>query len=59
MKKLALINGICQQPLSLAVSIGISRYPEDGTDAQVLTERAAAALLTAQHRGGNQFSLLR
>lgn len=58
-QKLALLNGLCQQPLAIAVSIDISRYPEDGADARILTERAAAALLTAQHRGGNQFSLLR
>jgi GGDEF domain-containing protein len=29
------------------------------SDASLLIERAAAAMLHAQHRGGNQFSLLR
>ncbi|HEX5792146.1 MAG TPA: GGDEF domain-containing protein [Rheinheimera sp.] len=59
MQKLASLTGLCQQPLVLSVSIGISRFPEDGNDAILLTERAAAAMLHAQHRGGNQFSLLR
>ncbi|MEH8017352.1 GGDEF domain-containing protein [Rheinheimera muenzenbergensis] len=59
LQKLTQLDGLCQQPLVIEVSIGISRYPHDGTDATLLTERAAAAMLHAQHRGGNQFSLLR
>ena len=59
MDKLAQLNGLSQQPLAIEVSIGISRYPHDGNDGTVLTERAAAALLHAQHRGGSQFSFLR
>ncbi|KKO48296.1 hypothetical protein VT06_12215 [Arsukibacterium sp. MJ3] len=59
MQKLALPNGLCQPPLELSASIGISRCPEDGIDAELLMERAAAAMLHAQSRGGNQFSLLR
>ncbi|MDP2714260.1 GGDEF domain-containing protein [Rheinheimera sp.] len=58
-QKLALLNGLVQEQLALSVSIGISRYPEDGTEAALLIERAAAALLHAQSCGGNQFSLLR
>lgn len=59
LQKLGVLHGLCAQPLTLTASIGVSRYPEDGNDARLLTERAAAALLHAQHRGGNQFSLLR
>lgn len=59
MQKLAQLNGLCQQPLRITVSIGISRYPQDGANGALLTERAAAALLHAQHRGGGQFSFLR
>jgi diguanylate cyclase (GGDEF)-like protein len=59
MQKLALLNGLCQPPLELSASIGISRCPEDGIDAELLMEKAAAAMLHAQSRGGNQFSLLR
>lgn len=59
LQKLQQLSGLSPQPLAIAVSIGISRYPHDGTDATLLTERAAAAMLHAQHRGGNQFSLLR
>lgn len=59
LQKLTQLDGLCQQALAIEVSIGISRYPHDGTDATLLIERAAAAMLHAQHRGGNQFSLLR
>ena len=59
MQKLALLNGLVQEQLVLSVSIGISRYPEDGIEASLLIERAASALLHAQGCGGNQFSLLR
>ncbi|MEO3865144.1 diguanylate cyclase domain-containing protein [Rheinheimera fenheensis] len=59
LKKLAALNGLCQATHAIAVSIGISRYPQDGADGITLIERAAAALLCAQQRGGNQFSLLR
>ena len=59
MQKLALLNGICPQPMSIEVSIGISRFPDDGNEAVLLVERAAAAMRHAQRRGGNQFSFLR
>ena len=59
MQKLKLCSGICPEPLDITASIGISRFPEDGNDAMLLIERAAAAMLHAQSRGGNQFSLLR
>ncbi|MBZ9613340.1 diguanylate cyclase domain-containing protein [Rheinheimera maricola] len=58
-QKLAVLNGLVQEPLGLSVSIGISRYPQDGNDATILIELAAAAMAHAQNRGGNQFSLLR
>ncbi|WP_372626887.1 GGDEF domain-containing protein [Arsukibacterium sp.] len=58
MQKLALLNGICPQPLGIEVSIGISRFPQDGSKAVLLVEKAAAAMRHAQRRGGNQFSLL-
>ncbi|WP_213997714.1 GGDEF domain-containing protein [Arsukibacterium sp.] len=59
MQKLALLNGICPEQLGIEVSIGISRFPEDGNEAGLLAERAAAAMRYAQRRGGNQFSFLR
>ena len=59
LKKLAALNGLCHATHAISVSIGISRYPQDGADGITLLERAAAALLCAQQRGGNQFSLLR
>ncbi|SNY49387.1 diguanylate cyclase (GGDEF) domain-containing protein [Arsukibacterium tuosuense] len=59
MQKLALLNGVSPQPLGIEVSIGISRFPEDGNEAELLIERAAAAMRHAQRRGGNQFSFLR
>ncbi len=59
MQKLSLLHGICAEPLAITVSIGIGRYPEDGSNANLLIERAAAAMLRAQSRGGNQFSLVR
>lgn len=59
MQKLALLNELCLQPIVISCSIGISRFPEDGSDAFLLIEKATAALHTAQRRGGAQFSLLR
>lgn len=59
MQKLAMLNGLCQQPLGISCSIGVSRFPEDGSDSMLLIERAASAMRHAQSRGGNQFSLLR
>lgn len=58
-QKLSILHGVSVMPLGITVSIGISRFPQDGNDAGLLIERAAAALLHAQNRGGNQFSLLR
>lgn len=58
LQKLALANGLSLHHSALSASIGISRCPQDGVDARLLTERAAATMLHAQHRGGNQFSLL-
>ncbi|MCC5827547.1 GGDEF domain-containing protein [Alkalimonas sp.] len=59
MQKLAMPNGLPVPASATSVSIGISRFPEDGKDATLLIERAAASMLHAQNRGGNQFSLLR
>jgi len=59
LNKLVALNGLRHTTHAIAVSIGISRYPQDGADGITLIERAAAALLCAQQRGGNQFSLLR
>lgn len=58
-QKLSILPDISVLPQGITVSIGISRFPQDGNDASVLIERATAALLHAQNRGGNQFSLLR
>ena len=57
--KLSILHSISLMPLQITASIGISRFPQDGNDAGMLVDRAAAALLHAQNRGGNQFSLLR
>jgi len=57
--KLSILHSISLMPLQITASIGISRFPQDGNDAGMLVDRAAAALLHAQNRGGDQFSLLR
>ncbi|MEH8021995.1 GGDEF domain-containing protein [Rheinheimera metallidurans] len=59
LQRLTLLNELCIQPIVIACSIGISRFPEDGNDAFLLIEKATAALQHAQRRGGAQFSLLR
>ncbi len=58
-QQLAVVNSLSLPAAETSVSIGISRFPEDGKDAPLLIERAAASMLHAQSRGGNQFSLLR
>lgn len=59
MRHLEMPHDLPLQYTQLSVSIGISRYPEDGSDAMVLIERASAAMQHAKNRGGRQFSLLR
>ena len=59
MQKLGLLDDLCPQPQPISASIGISRFPQDGLEAGLLIERAAAAMSHAESRGGNQFSLLR
>lgn len=41
--------------LLLTASIGISAYPKDGTDAQMLLKNADAAMYRAKERGKNRF----
>ena len=43
--------------LALSGSIGISLYPEDGTEAQVLISRADAAMYQAKRTGKNRIGL--
>jgi len=42
--------------LHVSLSIGISRYPDDSTDAQVLLSCADAAMYYSKSRGGNRYS---
>jgi diguanylate cyclase (GGDEF)-like protein/PAS domain S-box-containing protein len=43
-----------KQDLHVTVSIGISRYPGDGRDAETLLKNADAALFHAKSQGGNK-----
>ncbi|MGE5470407.1 MAG: EAL domain-containing protein [Bacteroidota bacterium] len=45
---------IGQHELSLTASIGITRFPLDGTDAETLLGNAALAMLAAKGEGGNR-----
>jgi diguanylate cyclase (GGDEF)-like protein len=44
-----------QQEFQLSASVGISVYPEDGTDAEVLLQNADAAMYRAKGQGGNVY----
>ena len=46
---------ISGHPVALAASIGISRYPSDGSDAGVLLRQAVAAAAAAQAQGRDGF----
>ena len=46
---------IAGHPVALAASIGISRYPSDGSDAGVLLRQAVAAAAAAQAQGRDGF----
>jgi diguanylate cyclase (GGDEF)-like protein len=45
------------RPISMTVSVGVARYPEDATTADRLVERAEEALHLAKSRGGNTVSV--
>lgn len=45
-----------QQAISLTVSVGVSRFPEDGRDADTLFKHADMARFDAKSRGGARFS---
>ncbi|MEL7046261.1 MAG: EAL domain-containing protein, partial [Pseudomonadota bacterium] len=45
--------GTSNKVLNASVSIGVSLYPRDGTDADVLLRRADQAMYMAKHRGKN------
>lgn len=45
-----------QQAISLTVSVGISRFPEDGQDADTLLKHADMARFEAKSRGGARFA---
>ena len=46
---------IDQQELHISASIGISIYPEDGTDAEALTKSADTAMYNAKENGRNNY----
>ncbi|WP_238357964.1 EAL domain-containing protein [Cohnella zeiphila] len=43
------------QELYVTTSIGISRYPDDGTDSRTLMKRADAAMYSAKEQGKNNY----
>ena len=44
-----------ENDLFLSCSIGISKFPFDGDDSQIIIRNASAALMQAKHRGKGQF----
>ena len=46
-------------PLYVTASMGISVYPWDGDDAQILLRNAETALVSAKERGGSSYELFR
>lgn len=51
------INLKAAPSLKVSSSIGVSRYPEDGTDYQTLFNKADAALYCSKKKGKNQFTI--
>ncbi|MBN2897107.1 MAG: EAL domain-containing protein [Campylobacterales bacterium] len=47
---------IDQTDLSVSLSIGIARFPDDAADAQSLLRNADAAMFDAKHKGKNTYS---
>ncbi|MGR3300929.1 MAG: diguanylate cyclase domain-containing protein [Candidatus Scalindua sp.] len=45
------------QKLTISASIGISLYPEDGVDMEILIKNADAAMYSAKEHGGNNYKL--
>jgi diguanylate cyclase (GGDEF)-like protein len=46
-----------QPEKNLTISVGISNYPEDGTDCEALIQRADDAMYKAKHSGKNKVCL--
>jgi len=42
-------------PIFVTASVGLSTYPDDGTEAAVLLQRADAAMYQAKEAGGNDY----
>ncbi|PXX92476.1 diguanylate cyclase [Marinobacter vulgaris] len=46
---------VCGQSVTLTASLGITRYPEDGADAESLIRHADQAMYSAKEKGRNQY----
>jgi diguanylate cyclase (GGDEF)-like protein/PAS domain S-box-containing protein len=55
LSSLSMPHRVGEHDLQITISIGISVYPDDGTDAEMLVKNADVAMLTAKENGRNNY----
>jgi diguanylate cyclase (GGDEF)-like protein/PAS domain S-box-containing protein len=56
---LSMPHRVDEHDLQITISIGISVYPDDGTDAEMLVKNADVAMLTAKDNGRNNYQFFK
>jgi len=56
---LSLPQRVAEHDLQITISIGISVYPDDGTDAETLVKNADVAMLNAKDNGRNNYQFFK
>jgi diguanylate cyclase (GGDEF)-like protein/PAS domain S-box-containing protein len=59
LSSLSMPHRVGEHDLQITISIGISVYPDDGADAEVLVKNADVAMLTAKDNGRNNYQFFK
>jgi len=59
LSSLSMPHRVAEHDLQITISIGISVYPDDGTDAEILVKNADVAMLNAKDNGRNNYQFFK